>query len=37
VTTFTANTFMQFTPSNAEVGTNTPGARTVRIGLRVQF
>jgi hypothetical protein len=37
VTTFTANNFMLFTPSSAENGTNTPGARRVTIGLRLQF
>jgi hypothetical protein len=37
VTGFTANNFMLFTPSSAENGTNTPGARRVQIGLRLQF
>ena len=37
VTGITANNFMRFTPGNAENGTNTPGARRVQIGLRVQF
>ena len=37
VTTFTANNFMQFIPANAESGTNTPGARRVQLGLRLQF
>ena len=40
VTTFTANNFMQFTPSSYDGGggtTNTPGPRRVQIGLRVQF
>jgi hypothetical protein len=37
VTGFTANNFMRFTPSSAENGTNTPGARRVQIGLRLQF
>jgi hypothetical protein len=37
VTTFTANNFLQFTPQNAESGTNTPGARRVQIGVRVTF
>jgi len=37
---FTANNFMQFTPDSADNGTGitgTPGARSVRIGVRVQF
>ncbi len=37
VTDITANNFMLFTPSNAENATNTPGARRVQIGLRLQF
>jgi hypothetical protein len=37
VTTFTANNFLQFTPGSAEVGTNTPGARRLQIGLRLTF
>jgi hypothetical protein len=37
VTGFTANNFMQFTPSSAENATNTPGARRIQLGLRVQF
>lgn len=37
VTSFTANNFLQFTPGNAESGTNTPGARRVQLGFRVQF
>ncbi len=37
VTSFTANNFMQFIPANAESGTNTPGARRVQLGLRLQF
>jgi hypothetical protein len=37
VTNFTANNFMLFTPGSAENGTNTPGARRVQIGLRLQF
>lgn len=36
-TGFTASNFLQFTPANAESGTNTPGARRVQIGLRVTF
>ncbi|HWQ35932.1 MAG TPA: TonB-dependent receptor [Blastocatellia bacterium] len=37
VTSFTALNFLQFVPSNAESGTNSPGARRVQIGLRLQF
>jgi hypothetical protein len=37
VTTFTANNFLMFTPSSAENATNTPGARRVQLGLRLQF
>ena len=37
VTTFTAPNFLQFVPANAESGTNTPGARRIQLGLRVQF
>jgi hypothetical protein len=37
VTGFTANNFMRFTPSSAENGTNTPGARWVQLGVRLQF
>ncbi len=37
VTGFTANNFLQFTPGNAESGTNTPGARRIQIGLRLTF
>ena len=37
VTGFTANNFLQFTPGNAESGTNTPGARRLQIGLRLVF
>jgi hypothetical protein len=37
VTTFTANNFLQFTPGSAESGTNSPGARRVQLGLRLQF
>jgi len=37
VTGFTALNFMQFTPGSAESGTNSPGARRIQIGLRVQF
>jgi hypothetical protein len=31
------NTFLRFTPSQAENGTNSPGARRVQFGLRVTF
>jgi hypothetical protein len=37
VTGFTANNFLRFTPSNAENGTNSPGARRVQVALRLQF
>ncbi len=37
VTGFTSLNFLQFTPGNAESGTNSPGARRVQIGLRVSF
>ncbi|MEP7272114.1 MAG: TonB-dependent receptor [Acidobacteriota bacterium] len=37
VTGFTANNFLQFTPGNAESGTNSPGARRLQIGLRLAF
>ncbi len=44
VTSFTANNFLQFTPSNSDTGsgtstsaTNTPGPRLIQIGLRLQF
>jgi hypothetical protein len=40
VTTFTANNFLQFTPSSYDGGggsTNTPGPRRVQLGLRLQF
>jgi hypothetical protein len=37
VTTFTANNFMRFTPSSAENGTNSPGARAIQLGVRLQF
>jgi hypothetical protein len=37
VTTFTANNFLQFTPGSAENGTNSPGARRVQLGLRLEF
>jgi hypothetical protein len=44
VTTFTANNFLQFTPSNSDTGsststsaTNTPGPRLIEIGLRIAF
>ena len=43
VNTFTANNFMQFTPSNYDAGntnlatTATPGPRRVQLGLRVEF
>lgn len=36
-TGFTSPTFLQFTPGNAESGTNSPGARRIQMGLRVQF
>jgi hypothetical protein len=37
VTGITSLNFMRFTPGSAENGTNSPGARTVRVGLRFQF
>ncbi len=37
VTGFTAANFLQFTPGSAESGTNSPGARRIQMGLRVQF
>jgi hypothetical protein len=37
ITTFTAPNFLQFTPAQAESGTNSPGPRRIQIGLRVQF
>lgn len=37
VTGFTALNFMRFTPSSAESGTNSPGARRIQIGLRIGF
>jgi hypothetical protein len=37
VTGFTANNFLQFIPANAESGTNSPGARRVQLGLRLEF
>ncbi|HMV48876.1 MAG TPA: TonB-dependent receptor [Blastocatellia bacterium] len=37
ITTFTAANFLQFVPANAESGTNSPGARRIQMGLRVQF
>lgn len=37
VTSFTSPNFMKFTPGSANNGTNTPGARTIQIGVRVQF
>lgn len=37
VTTFTAANFLQFVPANAENGTNSPGARRIQMGVRVQF
>ena len=37
VTGFTSLNFMRFTSGSAESGTNTPGARAVQIGLRLQF
>lgn len=37
VTGFTDPNFLKFIPSNAESGTNTPGARRIQLGLRVAF
>ena len=40
VTTFTANNFLQFTPSSSDGGggtTNTPGPRRIQVGVRVKF
>jgi hypothetical protein len=37
VTDFTSINFLQFTPANAESGTNTPGARRIQLGFRVTF
>lgn len=37
VTGFTSLNFLQFTPGNAESGTNSPGARRVQLGLRLEF
>lgn len=37
VTGLTSLNFMRFTPGSAESGTNSPGARTIQLGLRVQF
>ena len=38
VTSFTANNFLVFTPStSSEVATNSPGARVIQIGLRLEF
>jgi hypothetical protein len=37
VTGITSLNFMKFTPGQAESGTNSPGARAIRIGLRFQF
>lgn len=37
VTGFTANNFLQFTPSSTENGTNSPGARRIQLGFRVVF
>lgn len=37
VTGITSLNFMKFTPGSAESGTNSPGARTIRVGLRFQF
>ncbi len=37
VTGFTDINFLKFTPSQAESGTNTPGARRIQIGVRVTF
>ena len=36
-TSFTSPLFLTFAPGNAESGTNTPGARRMTLGLRVQF
>ncbi|MGE0128074.1 MAG: TonB-dependent receptor [Blastocatellales bacterium] len=36
-TGFTSPTFLQFTPGNAESATNSPGARRIQVGVRVQF
>ena len=37
VTGFTDPNFLRFIPGNAESGTNTPGARRIQLGLRLQF
>lgn len=37
ITTFTAPNFLQYTPAQAESSTNSPGARRIQMGLRVQF
>jgi hypothetical protein len=37
VTDINANNFMRFTPGSAENATNSPGARSIRLGLRFQF
>jgi hypothetical protein len=37
VTGFTSLNFMRFTPASAENATNSPGARRVQLGLRLQF
>jgi hypothetical protein len=37
VTGFTDINFLNFTPSLAENGTNSPGARRIQLGLRVTF
>lgn len=37
VTSFTSPNFMKFTPGSAESFTNSPGARTIQLGLRIPF
>ncbi|HXK58734.1 MAG TPA: TonB-dependent receptor, partial [Acidobacteriota bacterium] len=37
VTTFTDPRFLEFIPSSAENGTNSPGPRRIQVGLRLQF
>jgi hypothetical protein len=38
VTSYTANNFLQFTPgTSSEIATNSPGARRMQIGLRLEF
>ncbi len=36
-TSITSPLFLQFTPGNAESGTNSPGARRIQMGVRVSF